>query len=265
MKKLWGSCTALLLFAVHVTALPNALWAETLASSLFDFRIYLYLKVKDEAAKALLPSGYSLAPWSGGPFAGTNLMIVFVDQYGRYDLQNKALRDTGFLAASIITWRRNEQAGVNWRIFGAHSFQSDDVVPTDRDRIVAKVRREMSCASDGISYGGGSENWSVSVADDQQLEFTMTFDGRAPLFATQEARVTSTTAPDGPRQIRRNEVVSYLLPGPAAPESVVEGRDSLRDYRLISTIESLRPFLDGTEQLVSIRIIPTVTSRRFDP
>ena len=55
--------------------------AETFIGSNVDSRVILAFHVNENAAQAWLPDGWMMAPFSKGPLAGANLLVVLVDRH----------------------------------------------------------------------------------------------------------------------------------------------------------------------------------------
>ena len=230
--------------------------AETFVGSHTGFNIFVYLKVEEEAAQDLLSEGWTTAPWSKGAWKGANLMLIFNETHAEFDASRKPVRDAGYLSNTVITWGRSEE--VKWRIFVPYQFATDNItLRSGAAPTMAAIRREMSRVSDAMQYPTGTERWTVE-ADGGLLSFEMTFDARRARFSKQSGRTANPNDPDGPRRIFRIEQLSYMIYGQ-------NGIDTVESVTLTKSIPELMPLLDGTEEILAIRILPVKITDRYDP
>jgi hypothetical protein len=94
--------------ALMLTAFLPSPRAETLLGSTVSEEVFLYMKVNPEAAQALLPEGWTLAPWTKGAWAGANLLIILGEIHSDLDPEGKPRRDAGYLNMRLFTWGRSE-------------------------------------------------------------------------------------------------------------------------------------------------------------
>ncbi len=214
------------------------------------------MRVDPAAAQAQLPKGWTLHPWTKGAWAGANLMLIFSDAHGVFDAERKAVRDAGFLRLWVITWGHSD--AVKWRIFVTHDFATDGIASgRGTDRTIVQIRRRMSRESIGSDHPRITETWQVE-SDAGRLSFDLTYDAVRARFSKQTARVTNPKQPEGPRQIRRIEQLSYMIYGQ-------NGVDTVANVELANTIPELAPLLDGSEEILAIRILPVKKTESFDP
>ncbi len=229
--------------------------AETFIGSQTGYNIFVYLRMNKDAAQDLLSEGWTSAPWSKGAWKGANLMLILNETYAEFDTARKSVRDAGCLSKLVITWGRSEE--VKWRIFVPSQFATDNInlrfgaAPT-----IAAIRREMSRESDGTQYPTVTECWMVE-ADGGLLSFEMTFDARKPRFSKPTGRTANPDDPDAPMRIFRIEQLSYMIYGQ-------NGIDTVESVKLTNSIPELMPLLDGTEDILAIRILPVKMTDRTD-
>ncbi len=63
--------------------------AETLASTNADNRLLVAFDVPDAALAEVMPTGWSSAPFGGGPFVGADMVMVFVNSHRVVDPEGK--------------------------------------------------------------------------------------------------------------------------------------------------------------------------------
>ena len=247
----WLAAT-LILFA----AMQSAPRAETPVGSTISDEVFLYMKVNPVAAQALLPDGWTLKPWSKGAWAGANLLIILGETHSDFDGKRKPRRDAGHLNMRMFTWGSNDT--VKWRIFQTHSYATDDLRPSQANsRNIARIERTVSRKSRSMRHAAISEDWEI-FSGDGLLQLTMTYDARTPRFSTQKGKVSNPDDPDGDRVSFRIEQLSYMIHG--------LGREGiLHSVSLTNSIPALMPLLDGTEEILSIRILPLKMTERFRP
>lgn len=243
------------LFALSLGAIRLAV-AETFVGSTAGYNIFVYLKVNQAAAQDLLSEGWTTAPWSKGAWAGANLMLIFNESFAAHDAARKPLRDGGYLSAVVITWGRS--AETKWRIFVPYRFATDTVSPSyGVASTLAAIRREMSRASQGSQHPAVAEHWTVE-ANGGRLDLELSFNARRPRYSEPSGRVASPDDPDGSTQIFRLKQLSYMVYGQ-------NGIDTVESVKLTNSIPQLMPMLDGSEEILAIRILPVKIAERFDP
>ena len=80
---------ALLLALLAGLAWPAG--AETLVEKVYETRTYLYFKVADAAAQAVLPAGWQPAAVPQGPAKGANLILVLIERLLATDAANRPI------------------------------------------------------------------------------------------------------------------------------------------------------------------------------
>jgi hypothetical protein len=242
--------------ALMLTAFLPSPRAETLLGSTISEEVFLYMKVNPEAAQALLPERWTLAPWTKGAWAGANLLIILGETHSDLDPEGKPRRDTRYLNMRLFTWGRSET--VKWRIFNTHRFATDNLTPSSATRVsTAELRRSGSRVSEHLRHAAVSDLWEMA-AGGGTLRLQLSYAALTPRFSTQKGKLANPEDPEGVPVSFRIKQLSYMILGLNRPKTV-------ETLELTNSVPALAPLLDGTEEILSIRILPVKMTERFRP
>jgi len=242
--------------ALMLTAFLPSPRAETLLGSTVSEEVFLYMKVTPETAQALLPEGWTLAPWTKGAWAGANLLIILGELHSDLDPKGKPRRDTGYLNMRLFCWGRSET--VKWRIFNTHRFATDNLTPSSATRVsAAELRRSGSRVSEHLRHAAVTDLWEMA-AGGGTLRLQLSYAALTPRFSTQKGKVANPEDPEGVPVSFRIKQLSYMILGLNRPKTV-------ETLELTNSVPALAPLLDGTEEILSIRILPVKMTERFRP
>jgi len=231
--------------------------AQTFVGTNVDERLTLALQVDEAAAQAWLPDGWVVAPAVSGPFAGANLMAVFLDRLLQLDAEGEPSGGGMFrLMALVVPAKRadtQETAPMIIRAYTAH-----DGTGPYKVFVKADVSREVTTNGANVGGGGGSETWQVDAASGGSVTLNVEYQRDVPTPQTKEIRLRSAVDPDFFRIYRVNQIIDVVNSGPA-------GIDRAPSYKLSVSIPELSDMFDGTETLVGIIVIPSYARQTYLP
>lgn len=115
--------------------------------------------------------------------------------------------------------------------------------------IAMPMPREQTLQGAGVEAGSGTEVWEVRDAAGGTIELRLQYQRALPSRTKLEAKPHSAVDPSFFRIYRIEQGVDMV-------KSVPAGIDRVPNYQLRVTVPELRKLFDGTEQVVSIAVIP---------
>jgi hypothetical protein len=230
--------------------LTHSLWAETLVQQNVDTRVVLAFRVEQAALQKWLPAPWQIDPVATGPSQGANLTVGFIDQLLNQDGEGKPVAGgtTRIVALSVPAkhGHTGETAPFVLRAFDA----SPQGVPGPyKIAVAATIRREATLYGADLEPGTGSEMWEMQESGGGRIELRVEYQRGVPSRAKPEAKPHSAVDPSFFRIYRIDQGIDVVKSLPA-------GIDRVRSYQFRVTVPELRPLFDGTEQLVSIAVLP---------
>jgi hypothetical protein len=113
----------------------------------------------------------------------------------------------------------------------------------------ATVRAEQTLKGAGLEPATGSEVWEVRDAAGGTIELRLQYQRGVPSRIKAENKPGSAVEPNFFRIYRVDQGVDVV-------RSVPGGIDRVQQYSLRVTMAELRKMFDGTEQLVSVSVVP---------
>lgn len=233
--------------------------AETLVESHVDSRVALALRVRQEELQGWLPAPWNVNPIAAGPSKEANLLIFFIDKLLTQDAEGKPIAGGIERSAALLIPAKHQQTGETApfviRIFTA----SPSAVPGPyKNSVHAAVRREHTEKGTSLEAGIGSDSWDVRDAGGGIIELLIQYQRAVHSRAKAEAKVRSAVEPSFFRIYRFDQ-------GGDVVKSIPAGINRVQSYQLRVTVPELRKLFDGTEQLVSITLLPWYVRQVFLP
>ncbi|MCP4075890.1 MAG: hypothetical protein GY744_06885 [Gammaproteobacteria bacterium] len=228
--------------------IPSIVNAETLVGTSVESRVALAFKVNDQAAQALLPDGWKLLTLPKGPFAGANMLTVFIDKHLYSDAEGKPLKPHASRTVGIVNY--GIKKGVKGaRLFLTLAYETPPVINPYSNSFSASITRNASM--DGSENNGKNytESWSVKPASGGELTLELSYQSIKPGWKSSKAMPFSNKKPDFYR-IYTYEQLGELVMSKAMGKNL-NGKISFK-----SNIPELSRMLDGTQSIVGILAIP---------
>jgi hypothetical protein len=190
-------------------------------------------------------------PIGAGPSKDANLMLIFINPWLFQNSESKPTsapidRQVGFGIPG-----KHPQTGETG-FFVARVYHSDPNAapgPYKNSIPVATVRAEQTLKGAGLEPAAGSEIWEVRDAAGGTIALRLQYQRGVPNRIKAENKPRSAVEPNFFRIYRVDQGVDVVRSAPI-------GIDRVQQYSLQVTMAELRTLFDGTEQLVSVSVIP---------
>ncbi len=245
------------IICVASVAFTTLAQAETLVESSIFFRIYVNLRVDQKAVQAWLPDPWKAVSLPKGPFKGSNLWVLFDDQFLIQDGEGKPVYGGTNRLAILVAFAKHPQTG-KVAIFVLRTYRPTDDPGPYKNGVKATLRREATLQGANMEPGAGSEVWKVQDSAGGILEFRMDYQRAVPRRMDRELKIRSNVEPDFFRIYRDDRTGDVVKSTPA-------GIDRVKNYKFRVTMSELSKMFDGSEQLVGISVNPCFVRQVFLP
>jgi hypothetical protein len=233
--------------------------AETLVQQNIDTRVVLAFRVGQASLQGRLPAPWQVDPVTTGPSKDANLTIAFIDQLLNQDGEGKVVAGGTTRIVAVGIPARNSHTGEGAPfLLRAFDANPHGVPGPYKGAVGATIRREASLRGADLERVTGTELWEMQESGGGVIELRLEYQRGVPSRTKPEARPHSLVDPTFFRIYRIDQ-------GTDVVKSLPGGIDRVRNYQLRVTVPELRPLFDGTEQLVSIAVLPWYVRQVFLP
>ena len=233
--------------------------AQTLVQQNVDTRVVLAFRVAHAALQRWLPAPWQVDSIATGPSKDANLTISFIERMLNQDREGKLIAGGTTRLVALVVPAKHGQTGQAALLDIREFYASPGEVPGPyKTGIPAIIRREASLQGTGREPGTGSERWEVQESGGGLIDFRVEYQRSVPTRARPEVKLHSAADPAFFR-IYRPDVGTDVI------RSVPASIDRVRSYQFRVTVSELRPLFDGTEQLVSLAVLPWYVREVFLP
>ncbi|MGH7843671.1 MAG: hypothetical protein ACREQW_00665 [Candidatus Binatia bacterium] len=248
-----------LLGIISVGSLSSS-WAETLVQQNVDTRVVVALRVSQAEAQNWLPAPWQVDPVASGPSKDANLLLVFLDRALNLDAEGKPVAGGTDRGLALVIPAKHAQTGEAApyviRVFTVNPQLLPG--PYKNSALVATVRREQTLKGTDLDAGVGTEAWEIRDTAGGMIDLRLQYQRAVPARSKPEAKVRGGPDPNFFRLYRVDQ-------GTDVVKSIPVGVDRVQSYQLQVTMAELRKLFDGSEQLVSIAILPWYVRQVFLP
>lgn len=260
MKRRWTAVVS----ALGFTLLSTLAWvpvagAETLVESNVDNRVYLSFRVNQAELQRWIPTPWQVGAIPAGPAKDANALVVFGHPLLRQGPDGKPLTPTGTSRFVVLAVPgKHGQTGES-RLFVIRGYSSDHAgLPgAYKNYVKATIRREHTLKGENLEQGVATEAWEMR-SDGGTMQLRLAYQRGTPSRAKAESKVYSAVEPDFFRIYRVDQGVDVV-------KSVPAGVDRVQGYEFRTTVAELAKLFDGSEQLVSISVLPWYVRQVFLP
>jgi hypothetical protein len=223
--------------------------AQTLIGMNNESRTVIGLRVNEAALQKWLPSPWQPNPAQSGPSKDANALLVFINPWLTQDAEGKPTAVPIDRRVALALPAKNPQTGEATLLVGRIYHSNARAVPGGyKNSVAASVRLEQTLKGDGVEPATGSEVWEMRD-ESGTIELRLQYQRGVPSRVKAEAKPRSAADPTIQRLYRFDQ-------GADVVRSIPAGIDRVQAYALRVTVPELRPLFDGSEQLVSISLVP---------
>jgi len=237
-----------LLALIFILSTPFCLNAKTPVGSNIDSRVVLAFKVNDQAAQAMIPEGWKLLTLPKGPFAGTNLLVAFIDRHLAIDPDGKPL--TPYSSRSVALLSYGVKAGVKGaRMYVTRVYETAPIASSYGNGIQANFSRNTVLSSLTDGNRTRKDSWSVKPEAGGEISLKLSYQPGKPGWKSSKATPYSSVDPSFHRIYQYQQLADLAM-------SSAIGRELQGEISFKSTVPELSGMFDGSESLVGVLSIP---------
>ncbi len=232
--------------------------AETKLWSTVESRIILGFKVDDTAVQATMPDGWKAITLPKGPFAGVNLLVVFMDRHLILDSEGKPQESSSNPVAALMSYGVSKDVeGV--RAYITRTYENSPVVNPMGNSVEALITRDGQKTVAADNSVERTEIWSVKPDGGGSIDFSLSYDS-AGLSWTEDgkSRPYSSAMPE----------YSHIYQYDQAAELVMNTKTGYKlsnEWEFSLSVPEFADLFNGSEELIAILNIPVYVRDVFEP
>ena len=246
-----------LAFLVGVCLPAQPVLAETMVSTNADSRLLIAFDAPDAAVAATVPDGWTSAPFGGGPFAGADFIMVFVDAHQYLDAQGLPKNGGRYRGVAMVSPAKAEGSDETV-FFVSKVYINDAAINPYKNSVEADVSRQVLATGKGGEPASARESWSVAPETGGEIALSVAYQRSMPARGDREIEVRSSAEPDFYRIYRYTQYADLLMSVPAEV-------DRVESLALDVSTRELGAIFDGSEQLVGVLSLPWYMRETFLP
>ncbi len=225
-------------------------WAQTLVESNVDTRVVVALRVDEAKLKRRVAPPWEISPATTGPSKDANLSLLFIDRLLVQDAEGKPKGAGLDRLVAFTAPGKNPQTGETGPLVIRVFTSNPQALPGFyRNYLHALIRRDQTGQGAGLEAGGGADTWELRDSAGDRVELRLAYQRAAPSRARIESKPRAAAEPNAWRIYRVDQGVDVV-------RSVPAGIDRLQRYELRVTLAEFRDLFDGSEQVVSVSVLP---------
>jgi hypothetical protein len=241
--------TILLGIVPAILLLPDVAPAQTLVGFNNESRTVLGLRINEAALQKWLPSPWQSNPAGSGPSKDANANLVFINPWLTQDAEGKPTAVPIDRRIALAIPAKNPETGESTTLVARIYHSNAKALPgAYKTSVAATVRMEQTLKGDGVEPATGSELWEMRD-ESGTIELRLQYQRGVPTRVKPETKPRSAADPTIQRLYRFDQGVDVV-------RSIPAGIDRVQAYSLRVTVPELRPLFDGSEQLVSVSLVP---------
>ena len=219
--------------------------AETKVGSNIDSRVVLAFQVEESKVAEMLPEGWAPLTLPKGPFAGSNLLMMFADRHLAMDPEGKPVPAHSTRFAALLAYGVSPEVK-GARMFVTQTYELPPVASAYGNGIAASVDRTFGLEGEGAGPRTQRETWTVAAENGETFNLDLTYERGRMSWSSSEATPYSAANPDFYRIYRYEQMVDLIMSN--ALERKLNGE--------ISFTASGHSAFDGTEVIQAAIVIP---------
>ena len=254
-SKFANHCRTFLIAGFSILFFQTSTSAETLVGSNVDNRVLVGVDAPSKGVEALLPEGWELMPFPGGPLAGANVLLVFIDTLSQRDAEGQPIYPAARRALALASLGKQDD---KVRLFVLRIYNTKPEPDPYGVNVVADVMRTTGVAVAANDKRQRSDEWVIQTAENEKITFVLDYETGNRNWAPAEALPYSATDPDFSRIYRVNQLTDLVVS--TALEKPASGT-----YSLTNSLSDLGTILDGSEDIVAVIDVPMYVREIFLP
>lgn len=232
--------------------------AQTKLWSTVESRIILGFKADDAAVQATMPDGWKAITLPKGPFAGVNLLVVFMDRHLILDSEGKPQESSSNPVAALMSYGVSKDVeGV--RAYITRTYEISPVVNPMGNSVEALIMRDGQKTVAADNSVERSEIWSVKPEGGGSIDFSLSYDS-AGLNWTEggKSRPYSSAMPEYSHVYQYDQAAELIM-------NTTSGYELSNEWKFSSSVPEYADLFDGSENLAAILNIPVYVRDVFEP
>lgn len=236
--------------AVVALVITGGALAETPVGTNLESRTVVSVRVSQAEVQSWLPAPWQVNPVPSGPSKDANLNIVFINPWLTLDPDGKPTATPIDRRVALAIPAKHPQTGEATNFVARIYVSNPNGAPgAYKNSVPASVRMEQALKGTGLEPASGSELWEVRDAAGGAIELRLQYQRGIPARVKAEGKPRSTVDANFFRIYRFDQGLDVVK---SVPTSV----DRVQQYSLRVTMAELRKLFDGSEQLVSVALVP---------
>lgn len=256
MRNIMLGTVVVLLAALFAVTQAATARAETFTGTNVDSRVIVGLNTDTAAVQALLPEGWASVPFPGGPLAGANLLVSFVDGILMVDAEDKPLSPASRRAV-ILLGLGKQDGGDAVRIFVMRIYTSEPENDPYGVNAGAEITRVTSLTGPADGGRHSTDRWRM-IGAGGTLDMSLDYTTGKRSWSAGEALSFSAATPDFHRIYRYDSITDLVM-------SRAIGKPLTGTFSMTSSVPELTGIFNGREETVAILDIPVRVRKIFLP
>jgi hypothetical protein len=224
--------------------------AETPVGTNLESRTVVSVRVSQAEAQNWLPTPWQVNPVPSGPSKDANLNVVFINPWLTLDPDGKPTATPIDRRVALAIPAKHPQTGEATNFVARVYTSNPNGAPGPyKNSVPVSVRAEQALKGANLEPASSSELWEVRDGAGGIIELRLQYQRGIPARVKAEGKPRSAVDANFFRIYRIDQGLDVV-------KSVPTGIDRVQQYSLRVTMAELRKLFDGSEQLVSVAVLP---------
>ncbi len=237
----------------------SAGWAQALLEQNVETRVTLALRVPQAEAQKWLQAPWQVNPFASGPFKDANFLLIFRDRSLNLGADGKPVAGGRERGIVLVMPAKHAQTGETaLHVVRVFTVNPQFVPGAYKNAGLVTVRWEQSLKATDTDSGAVAEVWEVRDKAGGVIDLRLQYQRGVSNQTKSEYKVYGGPDPNFFRIYRVDQGADFV-------KSVLTSVDRVQSYHFQVTMAELRKLFDGSEQLVSIAVLPWYIRQVFLP
>lgn len=241
-----------------IVSLPALAPAQKLVGFNNESRTVVALRVGEAGLQKWVPTPWQINPVASGPSKEANVLLVFINPWLTQDAEGKPTAVPINRRVAMAIPAKNPQTGEATTLVSRIYVSDAQALPGPyKNSVAATVHMEQTLKGTAVEPATGSELWGMRYGGGD-IELRLQYQRGVPVRSKPESKPRSAADPTILRLYSFDQ-------GADVVRSIPAGIDRVQAYSLRVTVPELRALFDGSEQLVSITLLPWYLRQVSEP